>query len=234
MSDLYSRYISSAAWGEKRADRLEIDGHACQTCGHDGSQWRLEVHHKTYERLGDEDVQKDLITLCCDCHAAITSVIRERRYADRPILVSFVRSSDTILTARIFAASAAEYVRDHLTKPGSDFQRKLTAWLDGSSKPKKSDGHIALVEDQGEIVGWARTEPWSDGQVLYDTLEAYVAKPYRLRGIAAFAACGIYSAVLHDNDGTVAVFHPHMLLVARRAGLWPTLFEKEGGQWRRV
>jgi hypothetical protein len=146
----------------------------------------------------------------------------------------------TILTARIFAASAAEYVRDHLTKPDSDFQKKLTAWLDGASKPTKSDGYIAVVEDQGEIVGWARTESWSDGddgadgEVLYDTLEAYVAKPYRLRGIAAFAASGLCSSVLYDNGGTVAVFHPHMLLVARRAGLWPTLFEKEGGQWRRV
>ena len=157
----------------------------------------------------------------------------------------------TILTARIFAASAAEYVRDHLTNPGSDFQKKLTAWLDGSAKPAKSDGYIALVEDQGEIVGWARTELWetfdaaTDDEMdsnpfyegdnaAYDTLEAYVAKPYRLRGIAAFAASGIYSAVLHENGGAVAVFHPHMQLVARRAGLWPTLFAKEDGQWRRV
>lgn len=140
----------------------------------------------------------------------------------------------TILTARIFAASAAEYVRDHMTKAGSDFQKKLTAWLDGSSKPKKSDGHIALVEDHGEIVGWARTERWFVDDTIYDTLESYVAKPYRRRGLAAFAASGLCSAVLHDNGGTVAVFHPHMLLVARRAGLWPTLFQKEAGQWRRV
>lgn len=140
----------------------------------------------------------------------------------------------TILTARSLAASAAEYVRDHLTKPGSDFQMKLDSWLDWSSRPTESDGHIALVEDHGEIVGWARTERWFVDDTIYDTLEAYVAKPYRLRGIAAFAASGLQSAAMHDNGGTVAVFHPHMLLVARRAGLWPTLFEKEAGQWRRV
>jgi len=69
---------------------------------------------------------------------------------------------------------------------------------------------------------------------MYDTLEAYVAEDYRRRGIAAFAASGICSAVLHENGGTVAVFHPHMLLVARRAGFWPTLFAKEDGQWLRV
>jgi len=146
----------------------------------------------------------------------------------------------TILPIAEFLASSAAFVRDHLTRPGSDFQKKLTAWIDGSSKPTDADGHIALVYDHGEIVGWARTEYWSagddgaGGEVLYDTLEAFVAPSYRLRGIAAFAASGIFSAVLHENGGTVAVFHPHMLLVARRAGFWPTLFQKEGGQWLRV
>lgn len=146
----------------------------------------------------------------------------------------------TTLAIADFVASSAPFVRDNLTKQGSDFQRKLTAWIDGSSKPTAADGHIALVYDHGEIVGWARTEYWSagsddaDGYLMYDTLEAYVAEDYRRRGIAAFAASGIYSAVLHENGGTVAVFHPHMLLVARRAGFWPTLFQKEDGQWSRV
>ena len=136
----------------------------------------------------------------------------------------------TLPIAGFIASPAAAFVREHLTKPCSDFQWKLDAWLVGSLTPTDADGHIALVEDQGEVVGWARTEQWSD----CDTLEAFVAPPYRRRGIAAFAASGLYSAVLHDNGGTVAVFHPHMLLVARRAGFFPTLFQKEGGQWFRV
>jgi len=146
----------------------------------------------------------------------------------------------TLPIAEFLASPAAAFVREHLTKPCSDFQGKLDAWLVGSLAPTDADGYIALVEDHGEIVGWARTEQWSAGSdgagglVLYDTLEAFVAPPYRRRGIAAFAASGIYSAVLHDNGGTVAVFHPHMLLVARRAGFFPTLFQKEGGQWFRV
>ena len=137
----------------------------------------------------------------------------------------------TILPIAEFIASpAAAFVREHLTKPCSDFQGKLDAWLVGSLTPTDEDGHIALVEDHGEVVGWARTEQWSD----CDTLEAFVAPPYRRRGIAAFAASGIYSAVLLDTPPRVAVFHPHMLLVARRAGFFPTLFQKEGGQWFRV
>lgn len=93
--DLYARHIGSHAWACKRAERLEIDGHKCQTCLHDGTLWRLEIHHKTYERLGDEDVLRDLITLCAQCHDAITNVIRSRRYDGKPVAVCFVSDSFT-------------------------------------------------------------------------------------------------------------------------------------------
>ncbi len=132
----------------------------------------------------------------------------------------------------------ALFVRNKLTKQNSDFQWKLTRLLHGEAAPTSDDGSIALVLDQGEIVGWARTEYWTAGSdgaggfLSYDTLEAFVAEGYRLRGIAAFAASGLYASVLHDNGAAVAVFHPHMLLVARRAGFWPTLFTKNPrGEW---
>jgi hypothetical protein len=71
--------------------------------------------------------------------------------------------------------------------------------------------------------------------MMYDTLEAFVRPERRLQGVAVFAAAGLFSAVLRDDGGTVAVFHPHMLLVARRAGFWPVLFERDGqGGWRRA
>ena len=135
----------------------------------------------------------------------------------------------------------ALFVRNKLTKPGSDFQWKLTRLLHREVEPSSDDGHIALVADQGEIVGWARTECWqaesdgADGFVSYDTLEAFVAPDYRLRGIAGFAASGLYASVLHDEGGAVAVFHPTMLLVARRAGFWPTLYQKSPrGEWAKA
>ena len=89
----YERYMQSAEWAAKRAERLEIDGHRCRTCGHTGEQWGLQVHHVTYERLGDEDVEKDLITLCASCHEAITSVIRSRRYEGRSYEVPAVSTT---------------------------------------------------------------------------------------------------------------------------------------------
>jgi len=93
--------------------------------------------------------------------------------------------------------------------------------------------------DDAEVVGWARTERWIESTGLeYDTLEAFVRPERRLQGIAAFAAAGIYSSISSDllDDGfAVAVFHPHMMLVARRAGFSPTLFERDGkGGWRKA
>lgn len=144
------------------------------------------------------------------------------------------------LAELVAAGSTALFVRNKLTKHNSDFQWKLTRLLHGEAVASEQDGSIALVLDHGEVVGWARTEYWSAGSdgagglVCYDTLEAFVAEKYRLRGVAAFAASGIAAGPLYDTGAAVAVFAPHMLLVARRAGLWPVLFNKVEGQWVRA
>lgn len=123
-----------------------------------------------------------------------------------------------------------------LTRPGSDFSQKMVSWLMRRSVPSESDGQIAVVHDGDKLVGWARTERWLfSGEAMYDTLEAFVDSNYRMRGVASFAVCGLVSSALHDSGGIVAVFHPHMLLVARRCGLRPVLFHKGGdGKWTRA
>lgn len=73
---LYEQYMRSPAWFAKRKLVLERDRHRCQTC-HATEQ--LEVHHATYERLGNENLE-DLVVLCRDCHRAVTCTIRRRRY----------------------------------------------------------------------------------------------------------------------------------------------------------
>ena len=98
------------------------------------------------------------------------------------------------------------FIKRHLTWPSSDFHKKLDLWIYGEP-PSRRDGHIAIVEDHGEIVGWARTELWADPEDDFDwaTLEAFVAEPYRDRGIAAWAASALVVGPLQENRD-VAVF----------------------------
>lgn len=63
-----NEYYQSSKWAEKRNARLKIDGFKCAKCGFTRA---LEVHHINYERFGDEDVHRDLITLCKKCHHEI-------------------------------------------------------------------------------------------------------------------------------------------------------------------
>jgi hypothetical protein len=138
----------------------------------------------------------------------------------------------TILPLADLDDADVSYIVKHLSWTESDFQRALLA--------RRLQGEIAIVKDQGEIVGWARTEVWVEDkggdEYSWDTLEAFVARDYRRRGVAAFAAAGLAAAM--DGLGShVAVFHPHMLLVARRAGFQPTLFAKQDvvqTRWSRV
>jgi GNAT superfamily N-acetyltransferase len=123
------------------------------------------------------------------------------------------------------------WIAHRLTKAGSDFNGKLVYWTYGRGAAVDTDGSIAVVYDQGEIIGWARTELWRND----DTLEAFVAPAYRGRGVASYAAAGLVSTCLHDNGMHVAVFHPLMLLVARRVGLFASLFQKAAnGEWVRA
>jgi hypothetical protein len=94
MNPGYDAYINSPEWAAKRQERLALDNHRCRTCGHDGTLWRLEVHHVSYRGFGgDEDVENDLITLCASCHDAITNVIRSRKNEGRDYEVPTVSTT---------------------------------------------------------------------------------------------------------------------------------------------
>lgn len=60
----YLTYLRSATWRSKRIAALERAGQRCQVCN---SPDKLQVHHRTYERLGNE-LPEDLTVLCDDCH----------------------------------------------------------------------------------------------------------------------------------------------------------------------
>lgn len=60
----YPEYLQSATWQTKRRKKLVQANGRCQVCGSDA---RLEVHHNTYARVGNERMS-DLLVLCRECH----------------------------------------------------------------------------------------------------------------------------------------------------------------------
>ncbi len=80
----YADYIRSALWRNNPARLAELaaSGGRCRTCNRAAAEVELQVHHRTYARLGAELVG-DLTTLCVECHRVITDLLRRRNYALR-------------------------------------------------------------------------------------------------------------------------------------------------------
>lgn len=60
----YADYLKSEAWNVRRQWKLDSAGHRCQVCN---SSDKLQVHHRTYDRIGQEK-EFDLVVLCDNCH----------------------------------------------------------------------------------------------------------------------------------------------------------------------
>lgn len=66
-------------WKQFAYTRLCRDGFLCQCCGCPAT----EVHHKTYARYGNEDIENDLASVCELCHRAMTACEYQNWYAGR-------------------------------------------------------------------------------------------------------------------------------------------------------
>ena len=71
----YQRYIDSKAWSETRNQYFDQFGHLC-SCGNQATQ----LHHKTYENVGKENIPTDLNGICDVCHQEMhQSIIPNRK-----------------------------------------------------------------------------------------------------------------------------------------------------------
>ena len=61
----YEKHLKSAKWKNTKSDLMKMRGKKCEVCGQYSP--KLELHHITYERLGNESA-KDLLILCAPCH----------------------------------------------------------------------------------------------------------------------------------------------------------------------
>lgn len=60
----YREYLQTEEWKERRRRAMKRAGFRCQVCNQSDT---LNVHHRTYERRGDER-NDDLLVLCQPCH----------------------------------------------------------------------------------------------------------------------------------------------------------------------
>ena len=103
----YERYISSRAWlaSPARLGELAAAGHRCRLCDRGPPEVRLHVHHRTYARFGRE-LQRDLTTVCEDCHVAVTGELRARSHAAKPLppprdVVTYASMRTLVISKRI-------------------------------------------------------------------------------------------------------------------------------------
>lgn len=61
----YSEYLQTDHWKRTRLAALKRAGYRCSVCNASGTT--LDVHHRTYERRGEEH-SADVIALCRGCH----------------------------------------------------------------------------------------------------------------------------------------------------------------------
>ena len=64
MNEAYVEYLKSERWANVRAAALRRAKGRCQACN---SPDFLDAHHRTYERMGREDIA-DITVLCRECH----------------------------------------------------------------------------------------------------------------------------------------------------------------------
>jgi 5-methylcytosine-specific restriction endonuclease McrA len=72
MSNKYSDYLQSPEWQNKRGEVLTFWNRRCALCNSDQN---VQVHHRTYERMGHEKLT-DLIPLCDKCHERHSEYMR--------------------------------------------------------------------------------------------------------------------------------------------------------------
>ena len=121
-SPQYTQYLGSSAWKLRRLDALAKAGYRCQRCQGDGS---LEVHHLSYDNLGNEKPE-DLQVLCHICHPKADE---ERRTNTR------IQQASRLWAARVNGWASKRYGEDwHCRMDEGGVEEEFEQWLDAKGE----------------------------------------------------------------------------------------------------
>jgi hypothetical protein len=97
----FSGDYGCAGWRTRAEAIRKRDGDRCRGCNRGAEEIRIEVHHRIYGKPGAACgaclltgvADADLVSLCADCHDAITSIRRRVRFAQREVVPIIVADS---------------------------------------------------------------------------------------------------------------------------------------------
>lgn len=108
----YAEYLKTEHWQTMRRLALELSDGCCALC--DATE-ELDVHHRTYARLGSERL-RDLVVLCRGCHG------RHHGTLEVTVGASIAVAEIVYLTSELEAeVSGAAFLAAHVER----------AWVDG-------------------------------------------------------------------------------------------------------
>lgn len=64
MNKEYYEYLNSDDWKKRRKELLKEASWKCSECGKRATQ----IHHDSYDNLGNEQLNVDVRALCTECH----------------------------------------------------------------------------------------------------------------------------------------------------------------------
>ena len=113
----YNEVIGSLRWKAIKARLISERGAKCQTCR---AAVLLDLHHKTYERLGRE-LDEDLELLCRKCHDKAD----ETRAA-----IGRQRSSAALYEARLDGWASKKYGEDWREADDGSIEEEFEEWCE--------------------------------------------------------------------------------------------------------
>ena len=127
--DAYRKHLKSALWrNEIRPAVLARDDHHCMICGVDESidpSVKLQVHHNSYSRCGDERMS-DLVTLCTHCHPIADQLQKNRRDCLSQTNQLRVDPSSGLISVETSKNKLTVRKKDDVTKTPSEVDRCIS------------------------------------------------------------------------------------------------------------
>ena len=151
--DNYKIYLKSKAWDDTREELFEKVGRLC-ICGSRATQ----VHHKTYENIGKEELLTDLVGLCKECHENVPD--KGKKYWDQ--FKSYVKKNGDQL--QFFPEPDLPSIYgiqiDGKTRKSADIRKEGAIWLVAYRDANKlqarlyvqSSAHYSVLKEQEESI----------------------------------------------------------------------------------